>query len=97
MLWLFAGGAIGVVHVLSVRLAVTRLQPRAPRKALAAVLGGAILRSVLAAAVLAVAFHQGFISGSLALAGMWICRWGAIWRLCADRLPAHTSPLEVRG
>ena len=97
MLWLFAGGAIGVLHVLSVRLAVTRLQPRAPRRALAAVLGGAILRSALAAAVLAIAFHQGFTPGILALAGMWVCRWGAIRRLCADRRPAHTSPLEIRG
>jgi hypothetical protein len=97
VIWLLAGGAIGALQVASVRWAVLRLRPRAARQALFAMLGGSVLRSVLVAAALAVAFRQGLVPGGLALSGMLLGRWMAIWRLCADRRQMQSSPLEVRG
>ena len=78
--WLFAGAATGVLNGLTLWWTVARLQPDAPRRALAWALGGAMLRWGLAVGLLITALQRGIVPGLVAFAGLWLTRWGmACW------------------
>lgn len=79
--WLFAGGAIGVLNVLSLQWTVGRLRPDVPRNAVAWVLAGALLRWTTTAGVLIAALERGILPGLLAFAGLWLARWGMVYWL----------------
>jgi len=64
-LWLFVGGAVGVLNALVLWWAVGYIRPDAPGHAL---VGG----------VLVVALQQGIAPGLLAFTGLWIARWGMV-------------------
>ena len=85
LLWLFIGGAIGALNVTAMWWTVARLQPDARHRALAWVLGGAALRWAIAAGLLSTAVHAGAGPGLLAVAGLWLGRWGMIRWLNLNR------------
>jgi len=76
--WLFAGGGIGLLNGLSMWWTVAHLHPASPRAALVQVLGGALLRWALVAALLTLGLRQGIAPGLLAFAGQWLARWGLV-------------------
>ena len=78
--WLFIGGAIGMLNGLSLRWTVARLHPDAPTHAAVLTMGGAMLRWVLTAGLLIAALQHGIKSGLLAFAGLWLVRWGMVYR-----------------
>ncbi|MBC8449836.1 MAG: hypothetical protein H8D78_19050 [Chloroflexi bacterium] len=77
-LWLFAGLAAGALNGLTLWGTVARLRPDAPPRAVAWILGGALLRLGLAASLLIVALQRGILPGLLAFAGLWLARWGMV-------------------
>jgi len=77
-LWLFVGLMVGVLNALTLWSSVARLRPAAPGRAVAWVLGGALLRWSLAAGVLIAALQRGVLPGLLAFAGLWLARWGIV-------------------
>lgn len=78
VLWLLAGGAVGAVNGLTRWWTVGRLRPGAPSHALSLVLGGALLRWALVAALLALALQRGIGPALLAFVGLWLSRWGTV-------------------
>jgi hypothetical protein len=85
VLWLFIGGAIGVLNVTTMWWTVARLQPDARHQALAWVLGGATLRWTIAAGLLCLALRTGAGPALLAVVGLWLGRWGTIRWLRLNR------------
>jgi len=85
-LWLFAGWAAGALSGLILWSSVARLRPDAPRRAVAWVLGGALLRWAAAAGLLIAALQRGIVPGLLAFAGLWLARWGTV---CSAHLSAR--------
>ena len=78
--WLCTGGAVGVLSGLTLWWTVSRFRPGAPRRVVAWVLGGLMLRLGLAASLLITALQRGIVPGLLAFAGLWLVRWGmACW------------------
>ncbi len=77
-LWLFAGLAVGALNGLTLWGTVARLRPDAPPRAVAWILGGALLRWTAAAGVLIAALQRGILPGLLAFAGLWLARWGMV-------------------
>jgi len=77
-LWLFAGLMVGALNALTLWSSVARLRPAAPGRAVAWVLGGALLRLGLAVGVLIAALQRGVLPGLLAFAGLWLARWGIV-------------------
>jgi len=78
VLWLFAGGAVGVLSGLILRRTVARLQPTAPCHAVAWTLASTLLRWGLAAGLLIAALQRGIVPGLMAFAGLWLARWVTI-------------------
>jgi hypothetical protein len=85
VLWLFIGGAIGAIHVITMWWTVARLQPDAPHQALAWVLGGAALRWAITGGLLCIALRTGAGPGLLAVVGLWLGRWGTVRWLRLNR------------
>lgn len=84
--WLCTGGAVGVLSALTLWWTVSRFRPGAPRRALAWVLGGLMLRWGLAASLLITALQRGIVPGLLAFAGLWLARWGLVcWLALAHK------------
>jgi hypothetical protein len=78
MLWLFAGGAVGVLNALVLRWTVDRLRPGASPRIAVYVLGCAVLRLGLAISLLIAALQRGIAPALLAIVGLWLARWGTI-------------------
>jgi hypothetical protein len=84
--WLLTGSVVGVLHGVTLWWTVARLQPHAPRHAIAWTLGGAILRWGLAAGLLITSLQRGIVPGLLAFAGLWLSQWGiACWLASAQK------------
>jgi len=94
LLWLLAGGAIGLANGWLLWQGVARLRPDASARAVAGMVGGAALRWALVTALLVVALRQGVVSGVLAFAGLWLVRWGLIGWWSLGR---KVEPPAVRG
>jgi len=77
-LWLFAGLAVGALNGLTLWNSVARLRPDVSGRAVAWILGGALLRLGLASSLLIVALQRGILPGLLAFAGLWLARWGIV-------------------
>ena len=88
-LWLFAGLAVGALNGLTLRNSVARLRPGVPGRAVAWILGGALLRLGLAASLLIVALQRGILPGLLAFAGLWLARWGTVYSAQRIRISGH--------
>jgi hypothetical protein len=78
--WFLLGCLIGLVIWLSQRRTVAKL-PEKSKAAKRIVLGGALLRWVLSAALLANALLEGIFPGLAAFAGLFIFRWVGILSL----------------
>jgi hypothetical protein len=90
-LWLLLGIAIALINGLSIRWTVGSLNISGARsRAIAVVVGGAVVRVAVAALVLAVALRQGIVEGLLAFAGLWLGRWGAVAILSRGRSRLRT-------
>lgn len=79
VLWFLLGCAAAIAGGMSIGWTVGRLNcSDAPSRAIAVVVGGAIVRVAVAALILGVALRQGIMEGLLAFAGLWLGRWGAV-------------------
>ena len=77
-LWLFAGRAVGALNGFTLWSSVACLRPDVSGRAVAWVLGGALLRLGLVAGLLIAALQRGVLPGLLAFAGLWLARWGIV-------------------
>ena len=79
VVWLFAGGLVGLLSAVSLRWTVARLHPGASWRAVILTAGGALLRWCLAAGLLIAALQRGIAPTLLAFAGLWLTRWSTVW------------------
>jgi F0F1-type ATP synthase assembly protein I len=79
--WFLAGSMAEVLNNALRHWSIGRLGLEQPRSAGFGLLVGFVLRVVLTALVLMLAFRHDTASGFAALIGYWICRWTIIWRL----------------
>jgi len=79
-LWLFAGLAVGALNGFTLWSSVTCLRPDVSGRAVAWILGGALLRLGLVASLLIAALQRGVLPGLLAFAGLWLARWGIVYK-----------------
>jgi len=79
-LWLFTGLAVGALNGLTLRNSVARLRPGVPGRAVAWIVSGALLRLGLVAGLLIVALQRGVLPGLFAFAGLWLARWGIVYK-----------------
>jgi len=77
-LWLFAGLAVGALNGLTLWSSVARLRPDVPGRAVAWILGSALLRWGLTGGLLIAALQHGVVPGLLAFVGLWLARWGIV-------------------
>jgi len=96
-LWLFAGGAVGALNGLTLWWTVGRLRPDVSGRAVAWILGGALLRWGLIAGLLVAALQRGVLPGILAFAGLWLARWGMVvrWALGGRCQACQNSGVEI--
>jgi hypothetical protein len=95
--WLLCGWAVGSLAVAAIAWTVGQLRPGQPREAVALVLGGGLLRWVLASGLLLVAWRQGILPGMLALTGYWVGRWGAIYWIDRRNRPPLAGRVRLSG
>jgi hypothetical protein len=84
-LWFLAGAATELFNAWTRRLLVEKLEPERRARSVSWFVGGFVVRVVLTAGVLALAFRFGFASGLMALLGYYVCRAVVTWWL-AGRL-----------
>lgn len=78
MSWFVLGAALGRLNAWTQWWTVARLRPDAPRRAVAWILGGAVLRWALSAGLLIAALGHGLVSGLLACAGLGLACWSLV-------------------
>jgi hypothetical protein len=78
--WWLAGLALGAFNGWTARLTTDRLQPGASHSVVAWVLGGMLLRWILAGGLLTAALQHGAVPGLLTFFGLWLARWGTVGR-----------------
>ena len=90
-LWFLAGAAAELFNAWTRRLLVERLDPERRARSVGWFVGGFVVRVVLTAGVLALAFRYGLASGLTALMGYYVCRSIVTWRLAGRlaRLPGE--------
>jgi hypothetical protein len=98
-LWVLAGAAVELFNAWTRRLVVGKLEPERRARSMGWFAGGFVLRVVLTAGVLALAFRDGFASGLMALLGYYACRMVVTWRLARrlERLPGEGGSLDRVG
>ena len=98
-LWFFAGAAVELFNAWTRRLVVERLAPERRARSLGWFAGGFVVRVVLTAGVLALAFRYSLASGLLALLGYYVCRMVVTWRLARrlERLPGEGGSRDRLG
>jgi hypothetical protein len=74
VLWLLAGAAVEVVNAWTRRWAAAQLVPGLRAQSMGWVLGSFLVRVVLTAGVLFLAFRHSFLSGAMAWLGYYVCR-----------------------
>ncbi|HEY66966.1 MAG TPA: hypothetical protein G4N97_01680 [Thermoflexia bacterium] len=74
-LWLFVGGAVGVLNMLTLWHSVIRLRRGSPRRTVAWMLVGGLLRWGLTVGLLVAALQCGIVPCLLAFIGLWLVRW----------------------
>jgi hypothetical protein len=94
-LWFLAGAAIEGFNTWTRRWAAERLAPERRVRSVGRFVGSFMLRVILTAAVLALAFRHSLVSGVLAWLGYYVCRTVLTWRLARhlDRRPGRGRPL----
>jgi len=80
-LWFLAGVMVEVFNTWTRRWAAERLAPERRSRSVGWFAVGFVLRVVLTAGMLALAFRQSFMSGVLAWLGYYLCRMTLVWRL----------------
>jgi hypothetical protein len=80
-LWFLGGGAAAFFGVWTLHLAAARLTPERRRYSVGWFVGSFVLRVLLTALVLALAFRHMLVSGLLAWLGYYVCRTILTWRL----------------
>jgi uncharacterized membrane protein len=88
--WIFAGAAVELFNAWTRRLVVGKLAPERRMLSMGWFAGGFVVRVVLTAGVLALAFRHSFASGLMALLGYYVCRMVVTWRL-ARRLERQSG------
>ena len=78
LVWLAVGCALGIANTVMQWWTVARLHPREPLHAVVTVIGGMVIRWLLAAIVLTMALQNGIIPGLVAFAGMLLARWAML-------------------
>ena len=76
--WLFTGGAIGVLHGLTLWWTVGRLRPGVPSSAVILTMGGIMLRWSLTAGLLVATLQHGILPCLLTFTGLLVARWGIV-------------------
>jgi len=76
--WLCAGVALGFFNIMTQWWTVQRLHPEAPHYALVLMMGGMMLRWLLAAGLFITALQGGLFPLLMAFAGLWLARWGML-------------------
>lgn len=83
-LWFLAGAAIEVLNAWTRRWTAEWLVPGRRARSVGWFAGGFILRVVLTAGVLVLAFRHSFVSGLVAWLGYYVCRTVLIFRVSRD-------------
>jgi hypothetical protein len=91
-LWPVLGSLVGLANGLTRWWTVSRLGHQMPRRALALVWGGLILRLALVTALLIPGLRRSIVSGLLAFAGLWLARWATVIWFGAARRRGSTEP-----
>lgn len=80
-LWFLGGAAIELFNAWTLDRTARQLEPGRKSRAVGWFLGGFVVRVVLTAGVLALAFRHSFVAGLLAWLGYYVCRTIVTWRL----------------
>ena len=98
-LWFLAGVAIEAFNAWTRWKSAEQLAPDRRARAVGWFAGGFVLRVVLTAGVLALAFRHSFVSGLLAWLGYYVCRTVMTWRMARhfERLPGGGDALYHIG
>ena len=76
--WSLLGAVAGLLSYLSQQRTVMLLHPDSSRKLQQMVIGGALIRWLATAVLLALALNQSLAAGLGAFAGLWMTRWSAL-------------------
>jgi hypothetical protein len=79
-LWVLAGAAVELFNAWTRRLVVGKLAPERRASSVGWFAGGFLVRVVLTAGVLALAFRHSLASGLMAFLGYYVCRTVVMWR-----------------
>lgn len=79
--WFLAGATIELFNAWTRCRTVAQLSPERRSHSVGWFAGGFVVRVVLTAGVLALAFRHSFVSGLLAWLGYYVCRTVVTWRL----------------
>ncbi|MBN1265316.1 MAG: hypothetical protein JXA25_07470 [Anaerolineales bacterium] len=80
VMWMLAGAAAGLWISFSQRKTVRKVKPGANARLQRSVVRGALLRWLLAGAVMAAGFYSSLQAGIAVFAALWIARWIVLFR-----------------
>lgn len=92
VVWFLAGMVTGCASAATQWWTARFIQRKSPHPVMVLVLGGSVLRWLVAAVVLVVALRQGVGAGLAALVGMMLPRWGLVALLVRDLAPLQRPP-----
>ncbi len=79
LLWVAAGGVLGLAHTALLIRTVARLRPAGNRSVWYWVLRDYLARYLLVVGVLLLAFRQGAGAGVCVVVGLWLARWAGVY------------------
>ena len=80
VLWFLAGAVVELFNAWTRRLVVGKLAPERRSRSVGWFAGGFVVRVVLTAGVLVLAFRDSLASGLMAFLGYYVCRTVVLWR-----------------
>jgi len=80
VLWFLAGAVVELFNAWTRRRVVERLAPERRPRSVGWFMGGFVVRVMLTAGVLVLAFRDSLASGLMAFLGYYLCRTVVVWR-----------------
>ena len=75
MRFILLGGLAGIIMIVLQWWTVQRVSTESPQHAMLLVVGGAVMRWILIAVILFIAFRADFVLGLLTFGSWWLARW----------------------